>query len=81
MQFLGEQGIRVPEEVSVVGFDDTPMCQLITPPLSSVSQNLARRAELAVQKLRELKEKKLEETSVTLPVTLVLRGSTKSRKQ
>ena len=38
-------------------------------------------ADALAQKLRELKEKKLEETSVTLPVTLVLRGSTKSRKQ
>lgn len=31
------RGIRVPEELSVIGFDDTPLCSIISPNLSSVS--------------------------------------------
>lgn len=65
----------MPEEISLVGFDDTPMCRLVSPALSSVRQDISRRAELAVKKLEELKEKKTVETSIMLPVTLVLRES------
>lgn len=75
LHFLREQGISVPEEISLVSFDDTPMCRLVSPALSSVRQDISRRAELAVKKLEELKEKKTVETSIMLPVTLVLRES------
>lgn len=76
MQFLREQGVGVPEEVSIAGFDDTPMCRLVTPSLTSVSQNIALRAELAVQKLRELNGGGPTEGTIRLPVTLVIRDST-----
>lgn len=75
LHFLMERGISVPEEISLVGFDDTPMCRLVSPSLYSVCQDISKRAELAVKKLGELKEKKTVETSIMLPVTLVLRES------
>lgn len=34
-----EQGIRIPEDLSIVGFDDIPLCRFTIPPLSSVRQN------------------------------------------
>ena len=77
MQFLREQGVSVPEEVSVAGFDDTPMCALVFPSLTSVRQDVGLRARLAVEKLRELKEGRTAETNVVLPVTLVERDSTR----
>lgn len=76
--FLQEQGIRVPEDISVAGFDDTPMCCMTTPTLTSVRQDVALRAEIAVQKLRELKENRTAETTVMLPVTLIRRESTRA---
>lgn len=75
--FLREQGISVPEQISIAGFDDTPMCQMVWPPLTSVKQDGALRAKLAIEKLRELKEKKETETEIKLPVSLVVRSSTK----
>lgn len=77
MHFLQENGISVPDEISVAGFDDTPMCTLVSPTLTSVKQDKSLRAKIAVEKLRELKERKEAETTIMLPVTLIERKSTK----
>lgn len=44
--FLAEQGIRVPEDISVAGFDDTPICEMLRPALTTVrrARRAARRA-------------------------------------
>ena len=78
MHFLNEQGISVPEEISVAGFDDTPLCHMVFPSLTSVRQDMAVRAEIAIEKLRHLKAGQITETSITIPVTLVERGSTRA---
>lgn len=75
--FLQTQGIRVPEEISVAGFDDIPMCRMIWPSLTTVRQDGALRAKLAIRKLKELKEHKPIDTEIKLPVSLVVRNSTK----
>ena len=71
---LVEQGCRVPEDVSVVGYDDTPLGAAFIPPLSSVHQNwhdggilLARKA-LALVRGERVK-------SEMLPSRLVLRAT------
>lgn len=73
-------GIRVPEDISVAGFDDTPVCEMLRPALTTVRQDGALRAGLAVEKLRELKEGRAVETEITLPVSLVVRNSTAPRR-
>jgi DNA-binding LacI/PurR family transcriptional regulator len=35
---LREANLRVPEDISVVGYDDLPICQFLDPPLASVRQ-------------------------------------------
>lgn len=75
IHFLNEQNLKVPEDISVIGFDDTPMCQMMSPQLTSIRQDVLMRAQIAIQKLRELKEKKETETTIMLPVTLIERGS------
>ncbi|MBO5160423.1 MAG: LacI family DNA-binding transcriptional regulator [Lachnospiraceae bacterium] len=80
IHFLNEQGIRVPEDISVAGFDDIPMCEMISPTLTTVKQDCALRAKIALQKLREMKENLISETEIMLPVTLVKRASTKEVK-
>lgn len=77
MHFLNEQGIRVPEDISIAGFDDIPMCEMISPSLTTVKQDGAQRARIAIQKLQEMKENKETDTEIMLPVTLVVRTSTK----
>ena len=76
MSFLNEQRISIPKELSIAGFDDIPLCQLVTPTLTTIKQDGALRASIALAKLKELKEKKETETTVMLPVKLVTRQST-----
>lgn len=80
MHFLIEQGFSVPEDISVAGFDDTPMCEMVTPTLTTIKQDGALRAKIAVRKLQELREGKEICTEVKLPVSLVVRRSTKEHK-
>ena len=70
-------GIRVPEDISVAGFDDTPICEMLRPALTTVRQDGAL---LAGEKLRELKEGRPVETEIMLPVSLVVRNSTAPRR-
>lgn len=75
VRFLSENGLRVPDDLSVAGFDDTPLCGMISPALTTVRQDNALRAKTAIAKLQELKEQKIPETTAMLPVTLVERAS------
>ena len=76
IHFLNENGFDVPKDISVAGFDDIPMCEMIAPTLTTVRQDGAMRAKIAIEKLQELKENRVTETTITLPVTLVERAST-----
>ena len=75
MQFLNENGMRVPENISIIGFDDIPMCQMTFPALTTVKQDVQMRAEIALRKLNDFKEQRETETEVKLPVQLVIRES------
>ena len=74
--FLARHGIRVPEDVEVAGFDDSPICTQIYPSLTSVRQNPERRAKIALEKLRKLRNGNNEGENIILPVELIIRGST-----
>jgi LacI family transcriptional regulator len=49
MQILQEEGIRVPDDVSVMGFDGTEICDLVSPRLWSVMLPLAQIGAKAVE--------------------------------
>lgn len=70
-------GIDVPEELSVVGFDDLEMTELVTPTLTSVRQPLARMGSLAAELLmRWIAGEAPSGMHVELPTTLIERDST-----
>jgi DNA-binding LacI/PurR family transcriptional regulator len=71
---LAEKGLRVPEDVAVVGFDDIPTARYTNPSLTTVVQDTARAGELLVDTLLKLVRGEAAE-SVTLPAQLVVRRS------
>src|SRR5262249_60769376 len=51
-----KRGLRVPEDLSVVGFDDSEHAAIVTPPLTTVRQPLAEMGRMAVMLLTRLIE-------------------------
>ena len=76
MGFLMSRGIRIPQDISVAGFDDTPLCTQVFPALTTVRQDGELRARTAMQKLMELKSDEEAGAVMVLPVTLIEREST-----
>ena len=74
VQALSEHGVRVPEDVAVVGFDDIPAARISTPALTTVCQDTTRAGELLVESLIGLIDREPVH-SQRLPVTLVVRKS------
>lgn len=71
---LIERGRRVPEDVSVIGFDDLPMARFAHPPLTTVFQDTKQAGELLVEALMRLIRGE-DAASQRLPTTLVVRKS------
>ncbi len=70
-------GLRVPEDLSVVGFGDIPESAQTDPPLTTVSQSIQQMGAAAVRLLtRMLDGPDVDEPRVRLPTSLVLRRST-----
>jgi LacI family transcriptional regulator len=51
MKVILDSGYEVPKDFSIAGFDDTPVTQMLNPPLSTVKQPLEKMGELAAKKL------------------------------
>ena len=73
---LYEAGLRAPDDMSVVGFDDLPLARLLTPALSTVRQPVREMGALATRMLlRIIAGEKLESARVELATSLVVRES------
>jgi LacI family transcriptional regulator len=71
------RGVRVPEDLSIVGFDDVEHATIVTPALTTVRQPLAEMGRTAVSLLNRLLERQRFETlHVELATRLVVRDST-----
>jgi DNA-binding LacI/PurR family transcriptional regulator len=67
-------GCMVPKDLSVIGFDNLDLCSFVTPKLTTISQDVHKKAEQAVNLLLDaIHEKPQLEHTVTLDVQLVVR--------
>jgi LacI family transcriptional regulator len=76
MDSVRTRGLRVPDDVSIVGFDDIPQASLVRPALTTVNQPLEKMGRVAAQMLIDLlnrPEKKADR--IELPTQLVIRDS------
>ncbi len=77
MSGLTESGLCVPQDISVIGFDDRPMCALCDPPLTTVVVPRDVFGPTAVQLLmRQIKEGHEISVKMEIGVSLMVRGST-----
>ena len=77
IQAARARGLRVPEDVSIVGFDDVEYATIVTPALTTVRQPLAEMGRTAVSLLiRLLDGQRFETLHVELATRLVVREST-----
>jgi LacI family transcriptional regulator len=77
MDAVRNRGLRIPDDVSVVGFDDIPQAALVRPGLTTVNQPLEKMGRVATQMLLDLfrKEDKPDDNRIELPTELVIRES------
>lgn len=75
MNAIRERGKRVPEDISVLGYDDISLAQYSNPPLTTIRQNINESGRLLVQNLIQYLETGVV-TNVSVPVNLVVREST-----
>lgn len=86
MRVIKNAGLRVPEDFSLIGFDNTPLASLVFPPMTTIAQPIKAIADLSVELLIEkieLKEEskhnkslKPEYKRIVLETDLIVRGST-----
>jgi len=77
-QAAHERGVRIPDNLSVIGFDDAPLCEWLVPKLTTIRQPLEEMAREGVRMVLAMAGQgaKPTPTKVELATTLVVRGST-----
>ena len=78
MEALREGGLRIPEDISVVGYDGTILCETVQPRLTSIKvplREIGLRA--AMMLIEQIETGQSDAVTLSLPTTLQLRGSTR----
>lgn len=74
---LGRMGLRVPRDVSLIGFDDDPLAQWLNPPLTTVRQPFEAMGQAAMEMLcRQMDADHRAVEHRVLPIELIVRGTT-----
>jgi LacI family transcriptional regulator len=77
MDAVRSYGLRVPEDISIMGFDDIPQAALVRPALTTIRQPLEQMGRVATQMLLGmLKDPEKKVNRIELPTELIVRNST-----
>lgn len=75
-QAIWQHGLHVPEDISIIGYDDIELAKYLSPPLSTISQPKAELGKLAVETLlKRIRSESIEFQTIMLEPELVLRNS------
>jgi LacI family transcriptional regulator len=75
MSALGERGIRAPDQISVVGFDDIPFARYMTPPLTTAAVPVVELGEQAWHRMWDLLHERGPGRPTSFRPQIVNRGS------
>jgi LacI family transcriptional regulator len=76
IQAFQEAGLRVPDDVSIIGFDDIPLAVIFKPELTTVSQRLPRMGQIAAKTIIDQIEKTADyQPEITVEPVLIQRAS------
>ena len=82
MDVIRHRGLRIPDDISIVGFDNIPQAAMVYPPLTTVQQPLEQMGRVATQVLLGmLKNPEKKFTRLELPTELIVRSSTSQCKE
>ncbi|GIV17327.1 MAG: LacI family transcriptional regulator [Armatimonadota bacterium] len=71
-----ERGTSIPQQLAVIGFNDSPFCQYVDPPLSSVAVDIRALAQMATEVLiHQIEEREVPQRRYIVPCHLVERAS------
>ena len=77
MRALKEAGYRIPEDIGIVGFDNTPMCRMLEPPMTTIHVPKQAMGQMAVERLLQLIHgKSSPPIKLAVNTTIVKRKST-----
>lgn len=79
MRFIYEQGIKIPEEIAVAGFNNVPLANYSVPPLTSVEINAFELGAKAFELLKAINNDSRSYNRTIVPAELVIRESTVKR--
>ncbi|MCY6353811.1 LacI family DNA-binding transcriptional regulator [Clostridium sp. ZS2-4] len=72
------RGIKVPEDLSIIGYDNTQIAEMSIPPLTTISQPFGKMGEKAAEKLVYMIESKETVESIIMPYSIVERSTVKN---
>lgn len=75
---LSDMGVRIPDEISIIGFDNLKISKYTSPSITTVSQNIEEKGKIAVEMiLSQIENDEETGNTVVLPVEIVERKSVK----
>lgn len=81
MDAVRNRGLSIPDDISILGFDDIPQAELVRPALTTVRQPLEKMGRIATQMLLDkLKNPDKTTNRIELPTELIVRSSTSAPK-
>lgn len=82
LEAVRESGLRVPEDIAIVGFDDLPLATQVKPALTTIHQPIAKKASIATSTLIGIIEGRMQPpVQVRLPTQLIIRDSCGAKKK
>jgi DNA-binding LacI/PurR family transcriptional regulator len=76
LQAIAEGGLQVPDDISLVGMDDIPYANFLSPPLTTINLPSYRAGQIGIQMLLDVEQQHASLQRIVLPTHLVERSST-----